>query len=125
MSIQDLPNEIKNKIFYYYAEHPCAKMIKDIYKEEYINDVDYGLDDDGDMTLTEIEDKVNTFRISENKYMIYHIDSRYERYWDIRITQHIKDRKEYRGILGDHYDEIITPEIINYHSIRLQKLMIK
>ena len=125
MNIQDLPNEIQNKIFYYYAEHPCAKMIKDIYKKEYVIDVDYGFDEDGDMTLTEIKEKVNTFKISENRFMIYHIDSRYERYWDIRITQNIKDRKEYREILGDHYDEIITPEIINYHSIRLQKLMIK
>ena len=27
-SIDNLPLEIQNKIFYYYAEHPCAKMIK-------------------------------------------------------------------------------------------------
>jgi hypothetical protein len=68
-------------------------MIKDIYKKEYVIDVDYGFDDDGDMTLTEIKEKVNTFKISENRFMIYHIDSRYERYWDIRITQNIKDRR--------------------------------
>ena len=29
MEIQNLPNELQNKIFYFTAEHPCAKMIKD------------------------------------------------------------------------------------------------
>ena len=28
MEISDLPVEIRNKIFFYYAEHPCAEMIK-------------------------------------------------------------------------------------------------
>ena len=28
MEINNLPLELQNKIFYYYAEHPCAKMIK-------------------------------------------------------------------------------------------------
>ena len=27
--ISGLPDEIQNKIFFYYAEHPCAVMIKD------------------------------------------------------------------------------------------------
>ena len=27
-SIDNLPSELQNKIFYYYAEHPCAEMIK-------------------------------------------------------------------------------------------------
>ena len=27
-SIDNLPLELQNKIFYYYAEHPCAKMIR-------------------------------------------------------------------------------------------------
>jgi hypothetical protein len=40
MNIQDLPTEIQNKIFYYAAEHPCAKMIKDIYKERIITEVE-------------------------------------------------------------------------------------
>ena len=29
MEIKDLPVEIQNKIFFYYAEHPCAVMVKD------------------------------------------------------------------------------------------------
>ena len=29
MEISNLPVEIQNKIFFYYAEHPCAVMIKD------------------------------------------------------------------------------------------------
>ena len=29
MMISDLPVELQSKIFYYYAEHPCAKMIKE------------------------------------------------------------------------------------------------
>ena len=28
MMISNLPVELQNKIFFYYAEHPCAKMIK-------------------------------------------------------------------------------------------------
>ena len=28
MMISDLPQELQNKIFFYAAEHPCAKMIK-------------------------------------------------------------------------------------------------
>ena len=28
MQINELPVEIQNRIFYYYAEHPCAEMIK-------------------------------------------------------------------------------------------------
>ena len=28
--ISNLPVELQNQIFYYYAEHPCAKMIKEI-----------------------------------------------------------------------------------------------
>ena len=28
MQINELPVEIQNKIFYYYAEHPCSAMIK-------------------------------------------------------------------------------------------------
>ena len=30
MMIRNLPQELQNKIFFYYAEHPCAKMIKEI-----------------------------------------------------------------------------------------------
>ena len=30
MMISDLPVELQNQIFFYYAEHPCAKMIKEI-----------------------------------------------------------------------------------------------
>jgi hypothetical protein len=48
MNIQDLPIEIQKKIFYFTVEHPCAKMIKDIYKEKHIPDVEYGLDEDGE-----------------------------------------------------------------------------
>ena len=31
MEINNLPLEIQNKIFLFYAEHPCAKMIKQSY----------------------------------------------------------------------------------------------
>ena len=30
MMISDLPVELQNKIFFYCAEHPCAKMIKEL-----------------------------------------------------------------------------------------------
>ena len=30
ITIQDLPNELQNKIFYYVAEHPCARLIKEL-----------------------------------------------------------------------------------------------
>ena len=33
MLIVNLPNEIQNKIFYFYATHPCAKIIKDYFNE--------------------------------------------------------------------------------------------
>lgn len=33
MTIQDLPVELQNKIFYFSAEHPCAKMIKKGYPD--------------------------------------------------------------------------------------------
>ena len=34
--ISNLPVELQNRIFFYYAEHPCAKMIKE--KRDYIMD---------------------------------------------------------------------------------------
>ena len=67
MNIQDLPIELQNKIFYYAAEHPCAKMIKDIYKEKHIHDVEYVLDEDGEETLIETINRVNVFNIQNNK----------------------------------------------------------
>ena len=39
MNIGDLPVEIQNNIFYFSAEHPCAKLIKiefnDLFKKSY------------------------------------------------------------------------------------------
>jgi hypothetical protein len=45
MNIQDLPIEIQNKIFYYYAEHPCARMIKEVYNYKLFKVVDYDVDE--------------------------------------------------------------------------------
>ena len=47
MNIHDLPHEIQNKIFYYYAIHPCAQMIKNIFKVVVVASVIDGRDDDG------------------------------------------------------------------------------
>jgi hypothetical protein len=46
MNIQDLPVEIQNKIFYFSAEHPCAKMIKKGYA-----DTRHNLQEDKDAQL--------------------------------------------------------------------------
>ena len=32
MEIQDLPIDLQNKIFYFSAEHPCAKIMKQAYE---------------------------------------------------------------------------------------------
>ena len=36
MMICNLPVELQNKIFYYVAEHPCAKMIKQYHNPDFI-----------------------------------------------------------------------------------------
>ena len=102
MNIQDLPTELQNKIFYYAAEHPCAKMIKDIYKEKHIPDVDYALDEEGEETLIETINRVNVFKIQNNKVLIYGQESKFQEHWDI-LVDILKQRKRYREELGDHY----------------------
>ena len=37
MNIVDLPIEIQNNIFYFYAEHPCAKMLKEAMNNYFID----------------------------------------------------------------------------------------
>ena len=61
MNIQDLPIEIQNKIFYYYAEHPCARMIKEVYNYRLFKVVDYDVDEDGQITLQEMTTHTNYF----------------------------------------------------------------
>lgn len=29
--VQQLPTELQNRVFYYYAEHPCAVLVKEWY----------------------------------------------------------------------------------------------
>ena len=50
-NIQDLPIELQNKIFYYAAEHPCAKMIKKGYADTRHN---LQQDDDAYMDATHL-----------------------------------------------------------------------
>ena len=37
MNIVDLPKELQNKIFYFYAEHPCAKILNDAMNNYFID----------------------------------------------------------------------------------------
>ena len=86
MNIQDLPNEIQNKIFYYYAVHPCAKMIKDIYSNDFYRG----------------EHCYNYFEISSRKTMIFNQEHKREIYWNNLITM-IERRKKYEETLDDQY----------------------
>ena len=116
MNVQDLPIELQNKIFYYTAEHPCAKMIKDIYKEQYIEDVEYGLDEDGEYTLIPTKSRANAFQIESkrNKCLIYGQEPKFQGHWE-NITELINNRKRYREELGDFFDRFF---IIQSYSIR-------
>ena len=57
MDINNLPVEMQNKIFYYYAEHPLAKIIKQrvnymyFKKIENIKDMDHLLNNNFDMNI--------------------------------------------------------------------------
>jgi hypothetical protein len=99
-------------------------MIKEIYKEEYVDVVDYGLDEDGEETLIEIREKVNAFKISESRFIIYEQDSRHQDYWN-RFIEKLEDINKIRAVLGDHFDEVVTSEVWNHRCIRLQELMLK
>lgn len=84
MNIQDLPTELQNKIFYYAAEHPCAKMIKKIhynyiYKEEQKYNCNY-------------------FKISNNKSIIKDQNPECERYWNNLIIMIDRRKKICRNI---------------------------
>ena len=37
MNIVDSPKELQNKIFYFYAEHPCAKILNDAMNNYFID----------------------------------------------------------------------------------------
>ena len=86
MNIQDLPIELQNKIFYYAAEHPCAKMIKDIYKEEIITEVECHTDINGDRTLIEMEYHINIFQILENVKIVHNQYHELEGHWNNLIN---------------------------------------
>ena len=57
MDISNLPVELQNNIFYYYAEHPCARMIKQRVNYMYfkkiknIKDMDHLLNNNFDMNI--------------------------------------------------------------------------
>jgi hypothetical protein len=68
-------------------------MIKDIYKEKHIPDVEYGLDEDGEETLIETINRVNVFKIQNNKVLIYGQEPKFQGHWE-NITMLIKNRKD-------------------------------
>jgi hypothetical protein len=104
MNIQDLPIEIQNKIFYYYAEHPCARMIKEVYNYKLFKVVDYDVDEDGQITLQEMTIQTNYFRIGKYKNIVLFQNHSREMYWDYLIAK-IKRRRTYRELLGNHFQE--------------------
>ena len=65
MNIVDLPIEIQNNIFYFYAEHPCAKMLKEAMNNYFI---DYKKD--GIIILTQIQGE---------KYCMKHLESFFQK----------------------------------------------
>ena len=102
MNIQNLPIERQNNIFYYTAEHPCAKVIKAIFKEQLVVEVDYVEDDDGETTLKETAYNMNIFQINEDTTFMFTQDFNRERVWNNLINL-IKNKSIDREELGDHY----------------------
>ena len=77
MDIENLPVEMQNKIFYYYAEHPCALMIKQrvnyMYFKKIKNIKDIDLSNNGfDMNII----KQLYYRVQRKKYLV---DNRLDR----------------------------------------------
>ena len=93
MNIQDLPTELQNKIFYYAAEHPCAKMIKDINKEKIISELECHTDMNGDRTLIEVDHHINIFETLEHVNIVLNQNHELEGYWNnlINIINKKKD----------------------------------
>ena len=102
MNIQDLPTELQNKIFYYAAEHTCAKMINDIYKEKIISELECRTDMNGDRTLTEVDHHINIFEILEHVKIVLNQNHELEGYYN-NLIDIINKKKRYRLELGDHY----------------------
>ena len=102
MNIQDLPNEMQNKIFYFYAEHPCAKVIKDIYNFDVYEPLFFSADENGRLTMEDIKIPCNIFRIRNLKDIRLSQNPVREIYWNNLIAK-IKRVKQYREELGDHF----------------------
>jgi hypothetical protein len=92
MNIKDLPTELQNKIFYYTAEHPCAKMIKDIYKYDVYEPLFFSADENGRLTMEDIKIPCNIFRIRNLKKITLSQSPISEIHWNNLITK-IKKRK--------------------------------
>ena len=92
MNIQDLPIELQNKIFYYTAEHPCAKMIKKIYKYDVYEPLFFSADENGRLQLVDIKIPNNIFRIRNLRDIRLSQNPVREIYWNNLITK-LKNRK--------------------------------
>ena len=74
MNIQSLPLELQNKIFYFYAEHPCEKMIKQRVNYMYfkkiknIKDMDHLVNNHFDMNVV----KHLYYRFKREEYLEDH-----------------------------------------------------
>ena len=97
MNIQDLPIELQNKIFYYAAEHPCAKMIKKGYADTRRN---LQQDDDAYIDATHLTYDGN-MDLSKRKNI----------YFDL-VVQKYKN-KEYYDIELDDEGNIITNPVLS------------
>ena len=53
--LDKLPQELQNKVFYYYATHPCARMVKEWYYRCYCIWARYEYKSGYYMDMTEIE----------------------------------------------------------------------
>ena len=87
MNIQDLPIELQNKIFYYTAEHPCAKMIKEVYKFDVYVPIILSADEHGRLKVEDISIPCYIFRISNQKNIILSQNPISEIFWNNLITK--------------------------------------
>ena len=118
MNIQDLPTELQNKIFYFSAEHPCAKMIKQDYKDC----VDELVQDEDAYDEAYYTDKDCYDELAESNREIYFEQTELSlrnTYFDLVVKKY-KELKYY-GLRLEEEGNIITNPVLKHFKRKYKK----
>ena len=116
--LKKLPQEIENKVFYMIAEHPCARMIKEL-RNKYQIDDDFNIIDDyfkhGRIVYGETR---TNFCDNYNLFAITHFTMRLINFDDFKEYLPEPDRKDFSNIYSiNQTNELFTLIIPNRNKI--------